>query len=91
MKKLFCAFFVLCFAIAAFAGVTVRYYNKDSRDYTASAVCSGSSKTVSFGSSRTASATIQGSGPCTVTLGGSTVTLRGGETIEISGGKISVK
>lgn len=80
----------LMFAAQATAAVTVRYYNKDSKAHVASAVCSGSKKTVEFGSSRTASVTIQGSGPCKVTLG-NTVELKGGENIEIKDGKITVK
>lgn len=79
----------LLFCSAATAAVTVRYYNKDSKEHVAEAVCSGSKKVVKFGSSRTASVTIQGSGPCKVTLG-NTVELKGGEKITIKGGQISI-
>jgi hypothetical protein len=78
------------FIMNAYAGVTVRYYNKDSKDYTAKAVCHGSSYSVRFGSSRTASVTIQGSSPCKVSLK-NTVELKGGENIEIKDGYIKVK
>jgi plastocyanin len=41
------------------AGVTIRYYNKDSKTHEMKVTIAGSSKTVEFGSSRTASVTIQ--------------------------------
>lgn len=92
MKKLSAAFGLAALLLAgqALAAVTVRYYNKDSKEHVAEAICSGSKKEVKFGSSRTASVTIQGSGPCKVTLG-NTVELKGGENIEIKDGKITVK
>ncbi|MFP2925331.1 hypothetical protein ACLESO_08955 [Pyxidicoccus sp. 3LG] len=76
---------------AASAAVTVRYYNRDSRDHTWSAVCSGVKTSVTFGRSQTASVTIQGSGPCTVQTGAGAVVLRGGEDLDIKDGKIQVK
>jgi hypothetical protein len=80
------------FTVNAFAAVTVRYYNKDSKQYVWNAVCSGTNLTVTFDSSRTSSTTIQGSGPCTVkTDSGDTVTLNDGANIEIKDGKITVK
>jgi hypothetical protein len=82
---------VLLSATAAYAAVTVRYYNKDSVSHTYDAVCSGSKKTVEFGSSRTASVTIQGSGPCVVKTPHGDVSLSGGENIEIKDGKITIK
>lgn len=75
---------------SAFAAVTVRYYNKDSKSYTFNAKCSGSSYKVKFKGSTTSSTTIQGSGPCVVKAG-NTVTLKGGEKIEIKNGKIIIK
>ena len=84
-------FTLLTFVSAsAFAAVTVRYYNKDSKTHTFSAKCSGSSKKVTFKGSTTSSVTIQGSGPCVVSAG-NTVTLKGGEKIEIKDGKITIK
>jgi hypothetical protein len=76
---------------AAWAAVTVRYYNRDSRDYTWSAVCSGVKTSVTFGRSQTASVTIQGSGPCTVQTGAGNVVLKGGENLDIKDGKVQVK
>jgi hypothetical protein len=75
----------------ASAAVTVRYYNKDSKNYAWDAVCSGSKTTVKFGSSRTASTTIQGSGPCKVKTPKGEVTLKGGEKIRIKDGKITIE
>ena len=76
---------------AAWAAVTVRYYNRDTRDYTWSAVCSGVKTSVTFGRSQTASVTIQGSGPCTVQTGAGSVVLKGGEDLDIKDGRIQVK
>ncbi len=76
---------------AASAAVTVRYYNRDSRDYTWAAVCSGVKTSVTFGRSQTASVTIQGSGPCTVQTDAGKVVLKGGENLDIKGGAIQVK
>lgn len=76
---------------AAWAAVTVRYYNRDSRDHSWSVVCSGVKTSVTFGKSQTASVTIQGSGPCSVKTDTGTVVLKGGEDLEIKDGRIQVK
>ena len=73
------------------AAVTVRYYNRDSKNYEMPAKCSGSSYTVKFSGSTTGSTTIQGSAPCVVKAPGGEVTLKGGENIEIKDGKIIIK
>jgi hypothetical protein len=92
MKKALVAFCLVLFSSSvALAAVTVRYYNKDSRNYVWEAVCSGSKKTVKFGASRTASTTIQGSGPCKVKTPHGVVVLKGGENIEIKNGKVTIK
>lgn len=94
MKKTFAAGAALaCFLVSttAMAAVTVRYYNKDSKNYTWDAKCSGSSYKVSFKSSTTGSTTIQGSGPCTVSTPKGKVTLKQGMKIEIKDGKITIK
>lgn len=82
---------IMMFAGTAFAAVTVRYYNKDSKTHTFEAVCSGSKKKVTFKASTTSSTTIQGSGPCKVKTSAGEVTLKGGEKIEIKNGKITIK
>ncbi|GMU60980.1 MAG: hypothetical protein AMXMBFR34_27430 [Myxococcaceae bacterium] len=76
---------------SAFAAVTVRYHNGDSKKHTFSAVCSGSKSQLVTDGNTTGSATIQGSGPCKVTHAGGEVSLKGGENIDIKDGKISVK
>ena len=92
MKKLALAFaLVVGTASVAYAGVTVRYYNKDSQKHSFDAVCSGSKYTLEVSGSTTGSSTIQGSAPCKVTHAGGTVELKGGENIEIKDGKITVK
>lgn len=94
MRRLIAALSVLAVLLTAslaFAAVTVRYHNADSKDYEWEAVCSGSHKTVKFGHSRTASTTIQGSGPCKVKTPNGEVTLKGGEHIEIKDATITIK
>ncbi len=77
---------------SAFASLTLRYENKDSKAHEASAVCSGSKQDpVKFSSSTTSSVSIQGSAPCKVTLGGETITFDGDANITIKDGKISKK
>lgn len=87
---LIAALLITLISATAFAAVTVRYYNKDSKSYTFDAKCSGSSTKISFSASTTSSATLQGSAPCIVKAG-NTVTLNGGEKIEIKDGKIIIK
>ena len=93
MKKI-SALFVLGMSLlplTASAAVTVSYYNRDSKDATFGAVCSGSQYSVTFEHSRTSSVTIQGSAPCTVKTPAGDVVLKGGENVEIKDGKLIVK
>lgn len=77
---------------SAFASMTLRYENKDSKAYAAEAVCSGSKQDpVKFSASTTSSVSIQGSAPCKVSLGGETITFDGDANITIKDGKISKK
>ena len=74
----------------AFASMTLRYENKDSKAYAAEAVCSGSKQDpVKFSASTTSSVSIQGSSPCKLTLGGTTYEFTGDAKIVIKDGKIS--
>lgn len=82
---------ILLTSAMAWAAVTVRYYNKDSTDYTWKATCSGSSKEVKFKGSTTSSTTIQGSGPCTVHTPNGDVVLKGGEKIRIKDATIEIQ
>ena len=89
LVRVLAAAVVLLTATTAFAYVTVDYYNQDSTDYVAKAVCHGSTYDVPFDHSRTASVTIQGDAPCDVTLNGVTLTLSGGEKLVIKDGKLA--
>lgn len=78
-------------AATASAAVTVDYYNKDSKDYSFEALCSGSKYTLELRSSTTGASTMQGSGPCKVKHAGGEISLSGGEKIEIKDGKITLR
>jgi plastocyanin len=92
LKKLVVALTLVAAAAGtAYAGVTVRYYNKDSQSHTFEAVCSGARHELKVSGSTTGSSTIQGSAPCKVKHAGGEVELKGGENIEIKDGKITVK
>jgi hypothetical protein len=82
----------LLVATSAFASMTIRYENKDSKSYAAEAVCSGSKQgPVEFKASTTSSVSIQGSTPCKVTLGGETKEFNGDVKIIIKDGKMIVQ
>ena len=91
MKKVFTVLVIVAVSLMSFsalAGVTIRVENKDSKEYTAKAVCHGSKYDVKIGKGTT-SVTIQGSAPCDVDLNGSKLTLSGGERVIIKNGKMS--
>src|SRR5262245_43015001 len=84
----FVAFTVLA-STTAFASVTLRYENSDSKDYAAEAVCSGSKQDpVKFSHSTTSSVSIQGSTPCKLTLNGTTLEITKDARVKIKDGKI---
>ncbi|HEY4242943.1 MAG TPA: hypothetical protein VGM88_24175 [Kofleriaceae bacterium] len=92
MKKLAIAFTGLALAASsAWAGVTLRYYNEDSKDYTWSATCSGTKYDVTFEHSRTSSLTIQGSAPCVLHTDNGDVKLDKDANVHIKGGKLTVE
>ncbi len=92
MKKFITVILAIVFTSSiAWAAVTVRYHNGDSKDYEWDAVCHGSKYKVKFSHSTTSSTTIQGSSPCTVKTPAGDVVLKGGENIEIKNGKITIK
>ena len=81
---------VLVVSSSAFASMTLRYENKDSKAYSAEAVCSGSKQDpVQFSASTTSSVSIQGSSPCKVTLNGETITFTGDAHVTIKDGKLT--
>ncbi len=73
------------------AAVTVRYYNKDSKDHVFKVKISGSTRIVEFGSSRTSSVTIQGgASECVIHCECGDVKVKGGDHITIKNGCITV-
>ncbi|MDB4955756.1 MAG: hypothetical protein JWO36_3325 [Myxococcales bacterium] len=82
---------ILFAASSAYASMTLRYYNEDSKDYTWKATCSGSEYSVTFDHSKTSSVSIQGSTPCILHTGNGDVTFRGDAKIHIKDGKVSVE
>jgi hypothetical protein len=74
-----------------FAGVTLRYYNKDSSSRTFNVKICGSSKKVTFQGSRTSSTTIQGCSSATIYTSCGSIDVRNGDKIEIKNGCIKVK
>lgn len=94
MKKVFMTFSligVIFVSTVLLAGVTLRYYNKDSSNLTFDAKICGSSTTVTFGSSRTSSVTIQGCSKATIFTKCGKVEVNDGDNIEIKDGCIKVK
>jgi len=82
---------MMLIASTAWAGVSLRYYNKDSSNRTFKVKICGSSKTVTFGSSRTASTTIQGCSNATIYSSCGAVNVKDGDRVEISNGCVKVK
>lgn len=75
----------------AMSAITIRYYNKDSKEYTFKVKMDGSSKEVTFGGSRTASVTIQGGGrTCIIETKCGNVEIKDGANIEIKDGCIKI-
>ncbi len=90
-KKLLSLTVLLLTATVAFCGVTIRYYNKDSKDYTFKVRMDGSDKTVTFEHSRTSTVTIQGgSGPAIIETSCGKVEVKDGASIEIKDGCIKI-
>ncbi len=60
MKKALTLIAAVAVAANLFAAVTIRYYNKDSKNYTFKVKIDGSYKEVTFDASKTSNVTIQG-------------------------------
>lgn len=82
---------VVLAASVAYASMTVRYYNEDSKDYTWKATCSGSDYKVTFDHSKTSSVTIQGSTPCILHTDDGDIKFTGDAKIHIKNGKVIVE
>ncbi|WP_109832618.1 hypothetical protein [Reichenbachiella versicolor] len=95
MKNTFFKLLVIALVFSASiaqAGVTLRYYNKDSKDWTFDVKISGSSKTVEFNSSRTSSVTIQGGNDkAEIKTECGWITVEDDDRIEIKDGCITIK
>ncbi len=92
MKKsiLFTAVAMLFAVSSAFSAITIRYYNKDSKNHTMNVSIDGSKKTVTFESSRTSSVTIQGGATtCVIHTSCGDVTVKDGSSITVKDGCIS--
>ena len=91
MKKLLLTLTLVASATVAFCGVTIRYYNQDSKDYTFKVRMDGSDKEVTFEHSRTSTVTIQGgSGPAVIETSCGKVEVKDGAHIEIKDGCIKI-
>ena len=93
MKKfVFTMILMLVFTVSSIAAVTLRYYNKDSKEYTFKVKMSGSTKEVKFNKSTTSSVTIQGNATeCVIICECGEVKVKAGDKIEIKDGCITVK
>ena len=79
---------LIMLAVTAEAGVTLRYYNKDSSDRTFSVKTCGNNTKVTFQSSRTSSVTIQGCSSATIYTSCGSIEVRDGDKVEIKNGCI---
>ncbi len=82
---------LLFISSTVFAGVTLRYYNKDSGSHSFRVKICGSSSSVTFGGSRTASTTIQGCSNATIYSNCGSVSVRNGDRVEIRNGCVKVQ
>jgi hypothetical protein len=82
---------IILTASVAYASMTLRYYNEDSKDYTWKATCSGSEYSVTFDHSKTSSVSIQGSSPCLLHTPNGDVKLTGDAKVHIKDGKLTVE
>lgn len=93
MKKSIALGAALLFAASsAFSAVTIRYYNKDSKEHKMQVAIDGSMKEVTFDGSKTSSVTIQGGAKeCWIITSCGRVKIADGASIEIKDGCITVK
>lgn len=74
-----------------FGYVTIRYYNKDSKEYVMKVSMDGNNSEVKFSSSTTSSVTIQGGGTkCVIETSCGKVEVKDGANIEIKDGCIKI-
>lgn len=80
----------LVFVGSAFAGTTLRFYNKDSQDRTFKVVTCGNHTEVSFYHSTTSSVTIQGCSDAVITTSCGDVKVKDGDKVIIENGCVKV-
>ncbi len=91
MKKVFLSLTLVMFASTMFGYVTIRYYNKDSKEYVMKVSMDGNNSEVKFSSSTTSSVTIQGGGTkCVIETSCGKVEVKDGANIEIKDGCIKI-
>ena len=90
MKKVFALFITVAFVTSAFAGTTLRYYNKDSKDYTFKTVTCGNHTEVTFDHSKTSSVTIQGCSDAVISTSCGDVKVKDGDKVIIENGCVKV-
>ena len=82
---------MLFLATSMYAGITLRYYNKDSKNHKWDVKACGSSKSVEFGKSKTASVTIQtGCSEAVIDTDCGKITVKNGDNITIKDGCIKI-
>lgn len=83
------ASFGLFLSMAANA-LTIRYYNKDSKDYEFEVKCNGSTKSVEFDASKTSSTSIQSCSKAVIKTECGEVEVSDGDKITIKDGCITI-
>ena len=91
-RMILVAVLMLTFTVGTIGAVTLRYYNKDSKEHVFKVKMSGSTKEVKFNASTTSSVTIQGGATeCIIICDCGEVKVKGGDKIEIKDGCIKVQ
>ncbi|MBL7764497.1 MAG: hypothetical protein JNJ58_00250 [Chitinophagaceae bacterium] len=89
-KSILCLLAILCTS-TMFGSVYIKYYNKDSKNYTFKVYMDGSTKEVEFRSSTSGAATVQGSGTkCIIETPCGKFEVKADDKIEIKDGCIKV-
>ncbi len=90
MKKTLTLFLAISFVASAYAGTTLRFYNKDSKDHTFKVVTCGNHTDVTFYHSTTSSVTIQGCSDAVISSGCGDVKVKDGDKVIIQDGCVKV-
>ena len=90
MKKITTLFLTLAFISSAYAGTTLRYYNKDSKDQNFKVTTCGNHTDVTFSHSTTSSVTIQGCSDAVISTSCGDVKVKDGDKVVIQDGCVKV-